>query len=93
MSEVDWDAIRKRTEEMKADPAKISKKELWVAIRAHCMECGGEGHVEVRQCGVPDCALFKYRFGLPPKKVRAHNIDYDGTVLDKEPEVVDETDE
>ena len=47
---------------------KVSKKTLWRAIRANCVEdcCCGVA-LEVEFCACPDCKLYSYRFGRPPK--------------------------
>ena len=36
------------------------------AIRAKCLDCSGGMPSEVRDCLVPDCALFPFRFGKNP---------------------------
>lgn len=37
------------------------------AIRAKCLDCTGGQPKEVRQCAVPKCPLYVYRFGKRPK--------------------------
>jgi hypothetical protein len=53
--------------------AKIAKADLWRAIRAHCLACGGAGSTaqaatNVRRCNRLDCPLHPYRFGRAPRK-------------------------
>jgi hypothetical protein len=38
------------------------------AIRAHCIECSGGNRAEVRLCQLPDCPLFRFRFGRNPAR-------------------------
>ena len=38
------------------------------AIRAKCIDCCCGQLVEVRLCGITDCALYPYRMGHRPKK-------------------------
>jgi len=38
------------------------------AIRAKCLECSGGSVGEVRNCLVPECALFPFRFGTNPSR-------------------------
>lgn len=42
---------------------KQTKKVLWKAIRAFCVECMGEQIKEVEICTAPNCPLFPYRLG------------------------------
>ena len=46
---------------MATGPVKVSKRILWRAIRAKCLDCSG-GSVKERQlCPVTDCPLYPYR--------------------------------
>jgi hypothetical protein len=36
------------------------------AIRRKCLDCSGGSRAEVRNCLVPDCALFPFRMGKSP---------------------------
>lgn len=36
------------------------------AIRTHCVECQGGSWAQVRECEIPGCPLFQYRFGRNP---------------------------
>lgn len=36
------------------------------AIRTKCLDCMGGSPGEVRQCNIPECSLFQYRFGRNP---------------------------
>jgi hypothetical protein len=38
------------------------------AIRAKCLDCSGFQPSEVRNCGIPECSLFPYRFGKNPNR-------------------------
>jgi len=38
------------------------------AIRAKCLECSGNQPSEVRDCLIPECALFNYRLGKNPNR-------------------------
>ena len=38
------------------------------AIREKCLDCTCNQHKEVRECTVPDCALYPYRMGKRPEK-------------------------
>jgi hypothetical protein len=38
------------------------------AIRAHCLECSSGQPSEVRNCIIPECPLFPYRFGKNPNR-------------------------
>ena len=37
------------------------------AIRLRCLDCSGNSAAEVRDCGIPSCALYPYRLGKRPK--------------------------
>lgn len=43
------------------------KRSPLTAIRHKCVECAG-GPKEARQCTMPDCTLYIYRFGKRPAK-------------------------
>jgi len=34
------------------------------AIRKHCIDCSGGSEKEVRECVIPDCPLYPFRFGM-----------------------------
>lgn len=36
------------------------------AIRAKCLDCSGFQPSKVRNCEIPECTLFPYRFGKNP---------------------------
>ena len=36
------------------------------AIRAKCLDCSGDSRMEVHQCPVKDCPLYKFRYGKNP---------------------------
>jgi len=36
------------------------------AIRAKCLECSCGSQAEVRECVIPDCALYPFRMGRNP---------------------------
>ena len=36
------------------------------AIRAKCMECSNFQWSEIKDCNIPDCALWVYRLGKKP---------------------------
>jgi len=38
------------------------------AVRAKCLECSSSQPSEVRNCLMPECALYPYRFGKNPKR-------------------------
>ena len=38
------------------------------AIRTKCLECSGGSPKEVRECVIPDCALYPYRLGTNPAR-------------------------
>lgn len=38
------------------------------AIRANCLSCSSGQTSEVRNCLIPECALYPYRFGKNPKR-------------------------
>lgn len=38
------------------------------AIRAYCLECSNKQPSEVRNCLIPECALYLYRFGKNAKR-------------------------
>ena len=38
------------------------------AIRTKCLECSGGSYKEVRDCVIPDCALYPYRLGTNPAR-------------------------
>ena len=84
---VDWESIREKSS---GSPEKVSKRELWKAIRAKCLgDCVGEGeYAEVRKCEIFDCPLYKYRFGKPPTKIKG--IGLDGRILEPENEPEDD---
>lgn len=42
---------------------KVSKSELWKAMRKMCLHCCGDMRSEVDECQAEDCPIFKYRFG------------------------------
>jgi len=42
---------------------KIAKKELWKAIRKHCLECSGGSRKEVKLCLCNECPLYPFRMG------------------------------
>jgi len=44
---------------------RISKGELWKAIRAKCMDCSADSYKEIVLCSIPDCSLYPFRFGKP----------------------------
>lgn len=58
------------------DPRKLSVADLEAvgkprvsrgdAIRAKCLECCNQSAVEVRRCGMVDCALWAFRMGTDP---------------------------
>jgi len=41
------------------------------AIRQHCRDCMGGQVVEVRECPIPKCPLYPFRFGHRIKKGKA----------------------
>jgi len=41
----------------------MTKAELLKIIRAHCLDCCCGDPAQVRDCGIPSCALYTYRFG------------------------------
>jgi hypothetical protein len=43
--------------------AQATKKNLWRAIRAKCLNCTNGQPGEVRTCEIKGCALHPYRFG------------------------------
>ena len=44
-------------------PVKIKKRELWRALREHCLECAGFSRKDVRLCPAAGCWLWPYRMG------------------------------
>jgi hypothetical protein len=49
-----------------------AKKDLDVLlhdIRVHCADCSGESTDELKYCSAVDCALWPWRFGVPPAEV------------------------
>ena len=40
------------------------------AIRKKCLECSAGSPVEVANCPIESCALYKYRFGVYPSTRR-----------------------
>ena len=38
------------------------------AIRTKCLDCSGGSPKEVRECNIPDCALYPYRLGTNPTR-------------------------
>ena len=38
------------------------------AIRAKCLECSCNNSAEVRECVIPDCALYAFRMGKNPNR-------------------------
>lgn len=36
------------------------------AIRAKCLECSAGSSLAVRECNIPECELFDFRFGKNP---------------------------
>lgn len=38
------------------------------AIRKHCLECSCNSVHEVKNCIIPDCPLYPYRFGKNPQR-------------------------
>jgi hypothetical protein len=41
------------------------------AIRAKCLDCSGGSHAEVADCLVKTCALYPFRMGRNPWRVKA----------------------
>lgn len=37
------------------------------AIRIHCLSCSGGSYRGVKDCNIPECSLYPYRFGKRPK--------------------------
>lgn len=37
-------------------------------IRKKCLECSNDQPKEVRECYIPECALFSLRFGKNPER-------------------------
>jgi len=44
---------------------RVSKADLWKAIRAKCRDCCCDSRLEIRLCEIRKCPLWKYRFGRP----------------------------
>ena len=42
------------------------------AIRAKCMDCMCDSHVEIKLCPITDCSLYPYRFGTNPNIKREY---------------------
>jgi hypothetical protein len=42
------------------------------AIRAKCLDCCGGSSTEVKLCGAFECALYPFRFGKNPFRVKVH---------------------
>lgn len=40
------------------------------AIRLKCLDCSGDSAAEVKQCVIPDCPLFPFRFGKNPYRTK-----------------------
>lgn len=38
------------------------------AIRRYCLECSNQSPSEVRECPIPDCPLYQFRFGKNPNR-------------------------
>lgn len=38
------------------------------AIRLKCIDCSGYSKVEVRNCVIPECPLYQFRFGKNPNR-------------------------
>ena len=54
------------------------------AIKCYCLECVGFSHEEMKNCSMPECPLFPYRFGKLPngnssqdrlKAIRSHCLE------------------
>ncbi len=43
------------------------------AIRARCLDCSGFQPSQVRNCDIPECPLYLYRFGKNPNRVGIGN--------------------
>ncbi len=43
------------------------------SIRKKCIDCSGGSLKEVRECVIPDCALFPFRMGKNPNCIRLKN--------------------
>ena len=50
-----------------APPVAPKRQPRTKAIRARCLDCAGEGPSCVTSCRVPQCALWPYRMGRPPR--------------------------
>ncbi|MBN1622395.1 MAG: hypothetical protein JW871_07385 [Endomicrobiales bacterium] len=48
---------------------KVTKKELWRAIRKQCLDCVCGSSEAVRFCKDLNCSLYPYRLGRVEKKV------------------------
>lgn len=67
-------------EKIGINPSFLSKRELdelgvpsspLKAIRAHCIECGGDSYAEANKCTATGCNLWPYRMGKNPFDKRA----------------------
>jgi hypothetical protein len=45
----------------------LSKLNALRAIRRKCLDCSGGSSAEVRQCAIPNCPLYPFRFGKRPR--------------------------
>ena len=44
------------------------------AIRAKCLECSAGQPKEVRECVIPECALYSFRLGKNPNRQGLKNL-------------------
>lgn len=55
--------MEKRTVQMR----NIDNPSFKKAIREKCMSCGDGSFTDVRDCNIPKCPLWPFRFGCAPK--------------------------
>lgn len=48
----------------------IAQPSMSRAIHDYCFQCGGNQSVAVRDCNIPGCPLWPYRFGANPQAAK-----------------------
>jgi hypothetical protein len=44
------------------------------AIRKKCLDCSCDSKLEVKECPIPECPIYLYRFGKNPARAGIGNI-------------------
>lgn len=71
----------KKAQESKAEVTRVKKKyeipSSLACVRANCIDCMGGSSNAVKECNIPRCTLYPYRFGKGPTEERLEVYEFD----------------